>query len=330
MAAGTKKQHFVPKLLLRQFADAEERLFAYDMADDRSFPTTVDDAGHQNHFLTITELDGADGPGAHFESFFQQYEDPAKAAIRDIESAISSGVLAAISPSQREVLARFIALQYLRTPETRERAIQASEVSTRVIVTAFAESNGFDIADDGVQASIDSISTVPLGKHAVRHGEDLLRSEFVEELGKILARHVWVLNLNRTTAPFYIADNPVTLYPHVARPGRGIGLRSYGVEVSLPLSSTLQLSLVERRYVRDRNPTLESSDGCLLRALSLENVVHLRALQVGNARRFIYCARDDFTDAQEICDDDPELRDPNRRRMGGTQFDSPSAQGEGA
>ena len=80
---GVKKQHFVPQLLLRRFADENEQLFVYDLAADKSFPSTVRDTGHQNHFLTMPELDGKDGPGAHFEKLFQTYEGPAMTALRD-------------------------------------------------------------------------------------------------------------------------------------------------------------------------------------------------------------------------------------------------------
>ena len=56
--SGTKKQHYVPQLLLRRFADAREALQVYDKAADRTYGTKVRDAGHENHFLSIPELDG--------------------------------------------------------------------------------------------------------------------------------------------------------------------------------------------------------------------------------------------------------------------------------
>ncbi len=314
MATGTKKQHFVPQLLLRQFASKRERLYCYDMSRDRSFPISVSDAGHQNHFLSIPELDGDRGPGAHFEQLFQSYEGPAISAIRSVQAALAAGMIKAIGDPDRHALARFIAVQFLRTPAAREQTLQSAELMKRTLATEIARRNDIDVNDPTIAAVIDQFSTIPKEQQAQTHGEALLQPSFIEELATKLESHVWLLGLNRTRSPLYVADHPVSLHAHVERPGRGLGIASFGAEVTLPLSSTLQLSLFERRFIQELDG-VEGQDGCIYLSLSGENVLHQRSLQVRAARQFLYCETDDFGDARDICNAHPELRDPQRPRL---------------
>lgn len=312
---GTKKQHFVPQLLLRQFADAHERLFTYDKARDVSFPTRVRDSGHQNHFLSIRSLDGADGPGAHFERLFQTYETPAMDAIRGVQGALAAGVLAVVGSAEREALSRFVAVQFLRTPEARDRMLQTAALMQRTLMVEIGERNGFDVQDASIAEVIDRLAAMPSEKRAEFHGSALLQPQFIDELAAKLSDHVWLVGVNNTGSLLYVADHPVALHGHAERAGRGLGPASYGVETVFPLSSTLQLSLVERRFVREEAPSLEAKDGQVYAQLSPDNVLFQRAQQVKAARQFVYCAADDFADAKRVCEDNLALRDPNRPRV---------------
>lgn len=320
MALGTKKQHFVPRLLLRRFANRSERLFAFDKTTARAFPTTVEDVGHQNHFLTYPALDGANGPGSYFESFFQTFEGPADRAIRGIEAAIDAGVLRAVSAEHRLALSEFIALQHLRTPAAREQTLQISEITRRVFAEQIAEVNGFDANSPGVAKAVETFSTISEADYAAQAAASILSSTFIKDFGKKLSGHVWILGINNTPAPLYLSDHPITVYGHVERPGRGLGPLSYGAEVVVPLSSRLQLSLYDRRFIRAEIPHFESLDAMVGYDLSPENIEFERSLQTMSAQRFLYCELADFDLAREVCDKDPELRDPSRARVEALAF----------
>ena len=320
MAKGTKKQHFVPQLLLRQFADRDEHLFVYNMAADRSHGSSVRDAGHQNHFLSVPTLDGEDGPGAHYERLFQGYEGPAMTAISEIQAGLTAGVMKVIGDSQRQALSRFIAVQYVRTPAAREQAFQLVELMRRVLATEIAKRNDFDTTDPKIAEAIERFTAIPSEEEAALHGEQMLQPEYIEDIAKVLAGHVWLVGINRTDKPLYVADHPVALHGHVDRPGRGIGPASYGAEVILPLSSTIQLSLLERKFVLRETDALERLDGGVYSQLNGDNVLFQRAKQVFAAQQFVYCERDDFHDARRICSEHPELRDPRRPRVEAVAF----------
>jgi hypothetical protein len=323
MAKGTKKQHFVPQLLLRQFARANEHLYTYDKAGNRSFPTSVRDSGHQNHFLSMPALDGNDGPGAYFERLFQTFEGPAMTALRQVSAAIAAGARVVIGPQERKALARFIAIQYLRTPAARDTMAQAGGLIARSLAEEIARRNDFDISDPEIARVIDAFAAEQVGDPVEMHAEQLRDPAFIEDVATRLSGHVWLLGTNRTGKLLYVADHPVTLHGHAARPGRGLGLVTYGVEVMLPLSSTLQLSLYERRFVRTDVPHLEPQDGTIAFEMDEDNVLFARTAQVAAARQFVYCEADDFEDARVVCDAHPELRKRDRARMDGTAFGRP-------
>lgn len=320
MAKGTKKQHYVPQLLLRRFADENERLFVYNMAADKAFPSTVKDTGHQNHFLSVPALDGDDGPGAYYERLFQKYEGPAMGAIRDVEAALASGVLKVVGDTQREALARFIAVQYVRTPAAREQSLQLEELMKRVLAQEIAKRNELDTTDPSIASAIEKFARTDPENEAALHAERMLRPDFIDELAAMFSGHVWLLGVNNTPAPLYVADHPVAVHGHVERPGRGLGPGSYGAEVIVPLASKLQLSLFERKFIQDEIPPLEQLDGSVYAELTPENVEFQRSLQVQAAQQFIYCAADDFGLARSMCERDPGLRDPLRPRIEAVAF----------
>jgi hypothetical protein len=321
---GTRRQHFVPQLLLNSFADMSAKLFGYDMAADKVFRTTVRDAGHQSHFLSDPARDGDEGPGSYFEHFFQQFEGTAASAVRNVEAHAQLGVLQVIGPAEREPLAQFIALQYLRTPAARAGAVQVAEMLKHSLATELLRKNAFDVENRSIQQTLEDFAVMTPDEQREMQAANLLDPAVIDDMANKLSAHVWLMAVNRTQQPLYIADHPVALHGHVHRPGRGVGIASYGVEVTLPLSSTLQLSLYEREFVRDELlPEIESLDGCLYLSLDPDNILYARWLQVTSARQFVYCPANDFADARRICDANPELRDPDRPRVGGFAFGRP-------
>lgn len=147
------------------------------------------------------------------------------------------------------------------------------------------------------------------------HAEYILNPKTVATLAGVLHTHVWMVFSTTPTLPFYSSDHPVALHSHVRHATRGYGLGSKGVEVEFPLSSRYLLSLVERTWLAESTPVLMARDGILAGALGSEHVTFQRSLQVGEARRFVYCSTDDLSLAAEMCETHPEMRDLNRNRV---------------
>jgi hypothetical protein len=307
---GSKKQHYVPQLYLRSFTSGTGQISVFDKATRRSYASSVRDAGHENHFLSIPELDGSAGPGSHFEALFQEVEAPAAIALANVVSAAEEHRLMFLDQGEREILARFLAVQFLRTPEARTRVIEALECLTRSIMSIKARQN----AMEWDHKTISEAARIPVEKYARVHAQFGLNPEQIATIAYALDSHVWRVMINCSDHPFYTSDNPLAFHCHVPRPGRGVGIATYGVEVAFPLSPRLMLTLVHRGYARDVAPNWLESEGMVGEGND-GNVEYYRWMQIVSARRFLFAPRDDFTLAREVCEQEPDLCDMDRKRM---------------
>jgi hypothetical protein len=148
---------------------------------------------------------------------------------------------------------------------------------------------------------------------------------------------VWVLYETIPQAPFYISDNPIGLHNDLNHsPYGNIGLAVKGIQVYLPLSSTLCLALLcpsiatefQRGYenlkVIDRTaPGLANSlmsrpettrafvegfvTGSPIRVVE-ENVTMMNSLQVIYSSRFVYCQKNLFSLVERMIKDNEKYR----------------------
>src|SRR5687767_9912896 len=255
--AGTKKQHYVPQLYLRHFTGASGQLAVFDKLTRRSYTSSVRDAGHENHFLTIPQLDGAGGPGSYFEGHFQQIEGPAAQALSDVLGAANPGTRVVLEDNERSLLAEYLAVQYLRTPEARARIIETHEGITRAIASMIAEAHQLE----PTRQELLDIAKIPTEHHAEIHGQSVLDPTLVGEIRDLLRRYIWRVMVNLTGSAFYTSDNPLAFHCHVPRPGRGVGIGTYGVEVAFPIAPTVMLCLVHREFARAQVPGWEELEG---------------------------------------------------------------------
>lgn len=107
-ALHVENQHWVPRFLLKNFADVDGRLFRFGVSDDKiTKPSPKFAAARPNFNLGIRC-----GEPVSFEGRFQKIETAAARPIRDIIAAQS---LATLSAAQRQAIAVFIAAQSFRT-----------------------------------------------------------------------------------------------------------------------------------------------------------------------------------------------------------------------
>ncbi len=115
----------------------------------------------------------------------------------------------------------------------------------------------------------------------------------------------WILYSTTQEHPFYNSDNPIVRFNRNQHQFLStLGLRALGIEIYLPLSSTLCLGFL--------CPTIKLPFRIRLfgGALKLRpaNVEHLNSLQVFNAEQFVYSQRDDFTLVREMLQQVPEVK----------------------
>ncbi|MGX1100655.1 DUF4238 domain-containing protein [Amorphus sp. MBR-141] len=303
MSRPSKKHHFVPQAQLRHFAADPERrsIYVFAKRSDRSFLTSIANAGSENDFNTVNLGDTK----WNFEDLFQEVD--ARSA-HLVAETVSRRSLAWMTADDRIALADFFATQTLRTHFSRtgpkHLAGQLRKMTRQV---------GYD-PDADPQTAMPSDAAVRLG--AVK--------AFLEREGHtvaLLGLHP-ALYASDGEHRFIISDHPVSRIN--AFPYGDVGLTSPGVMVMLPVSPGLTLALhcptIVQRYELAASADLEPErrarmiryrDG--LRsgeaiAIDGDMVRYLNGLQVSQSAGYLYADTDAFDFARQILGKDEDLR----------------------
>lgn len=303
MSRPSKKHHFVPQAQLRHFAADPERrsIYVFAKRSDRSFLTSIANAGSENDFNTVSLGDTK----WNFEDLFQEVDARSARLVAEIVSRRS---LAWMTADDRIALADFFATQTLRTHFSRtgpkHLAGQLREMTRQV---------DYD-PDADPQMAMPSDAAVRLG--AVK--------AFLEREGHtvaLLGLHP-ALYASDGEHRFIISDHPVSRIN--AFPYGDVGLTSPGVMVMLPVSPGLTLALhcptIVQRYELAASADLEPErrarmiryrDGLRSgEAIAIDGdiVRYLNGLQVSQSAGYLYADTDAFDFAREILGKDEDLR----------------------
>ncbi len=183
------------------------------------------------------------------------------------------------------------------------------------------------------------------GSQASEFARDPTESEVKLETARMLAQapeaygpqflnKVWFLAKTTKAFPFVLGDNPISLQNHVDMGAFGnLGLALRGIEIYLPLSSTRALAMwcpslatmvaeaaatiralprtmIEGRIV-DPDGMLELDEALRTgrsTTYKQQNVVNFNALQIGRSERYIFSSIRDFSLAEKMLLDHPELK----------------------
>jgi hypothetical protein len=221
-----KKQHYVPQFLLRNFAigkKQEAKLWVFDKRNTSVFQSSVRDVGHENMFY---EYRGEAGT-YDFEPLLEKLDSKAAGIIQDV---IASSRLPRTGEDY-DWLSFYVSAQMLRTPMIRKDMDNIRELITHKF--------GEDIALEGDFKRVADYGSEDSKASSIR----LLRD--VPRFAEILREKVWTLALAPDTAPYIIADNPVSKHNMISRCPRGnLGLKNEGIELYMPLSPRLSLQIL--------------------------------------------------------------------------------------
>lgn len=304
MSDSSKKHHYVPQSILKRFSadGAQKQLYVFDKARKTSFPSSIRDAGSENHFNTIE----IEGQTISFEGLFQTNDD--QLAIL-FEKIISDTSLAVLTAGDRNTLLEVVGAQIVRTKllRTTIRSIaEQLQASMREAGLYAEEVDGFSIPTDqqircAALASLLDLSAIIAGLQDKR------------------------LILFSSPAPMllWISDNPVVVYNSFPYGERG--LSSPGVEIYFPISSELVLGLycpsIERKiqqalstddpnFDREKYTNIYKAlrDGDTV-AIDSTTCRFYNSLQVLQSNRFLYTPKDDFAYAYDILERNPEAQE---------------------
>lgn len=309
METRAKKQHYVPRLYLESFA-RRGHLCVFDKTTGKVFWSSLRDVASQRFFYELPELDRVAGVAQALEKFFHPFEQAAAAVLKSLRASLDGGDFVAITREQRIDLSLFLALQMLRTPESREHSVQLSLALHKEAFIVWLQDREPELA----ATARETFGLEMTEDEQIRtQARTLLDDEQRDRIAEILYQHYWVVLENPFSSPFVTSDHPACNHGTLSHPVRSMqGLASTGAEILFPLSPKYLLLIVERRAF----PHTARIDGRLTTLGSPENVVYYNHWQVRHSYRFLYSTDNDFSLAQSMLEETPELGDPRNARIG--------------
>ena len=306
-----KIQHYVPKFILKNFGTGKKcRVYVFDKRQEKVFTTNVKNAAAEQGFY---ELD-VKGVTYTIEPSLSDIEGEASKILQTI---IKKKSLAGLSDGNKRKVSEFVAVQFARVNRIRQSIGEMNrllEEKLRNLGADPTQVKGFDYLS---------------GKDIKAISLDIL-----------LHYHNYVPHIFETSKrnPFYISDNPVTLQNMYDFSPRGnLGLAVKGIEIYLPISSTLTLGMFCPSYEASLHALYQNNAFLISRGIPeikppkgtkgwidefmkgidtgtvvstvKENVVNLNSLQIAYSSRFIYASTDDFDLVRCMIKEDPRLKE---------------------
>jgi len=137
----TKKQHFIPRFYLKNFADSKGFLQILDVKNNRLGSQRPYQGVGYEHFFYAAETGVPDELSQHIEEWLKQYED---AIARDLPDIIKK-ILGTepITEDDRYVLASLMCMLWLRSPSMRKKLNSMQEDMTKQLMR-FRVAGGLD------------------------------------------------------------------------------------------------------------------------------------------------------------------------------------------
>ena len=277
MPAESKKHHFVPRSILKNFTLTQggNQVYVYDKSTGRAYVSSLVDAGSENKFNTA-ELGEA---SLNFEAIF----DDADSRLGEMANRLlETRSLKDFTDDDILVVKHLLIVQFLRTKINRDTIIHIKKRETEII-----EGLGYNFTHD---------IHIP-GAEEVKLLAALALFETEKYLPFLDDKLLFLFETDSRT-PFIISDNPVTTRNDL--PFGGVGLGDSGVEIYFPLSADLCIvfwcnSIMD--YIRREKPPLAMRYDRILQTgtpvnIPATEVDDLNKLQLAYSSRFVYSSFD--------------------------------------
>lgn len=315
-----EQHHYVPRFLLKHFTRGKKpQVFVYDKSNDNQFRANIKNIAAENGFYDIEIDDGI----LTLEPSLAHLEANTSVIIKKI---LKERTLKTLDEHEVAILAVFLAVQFVRTKEHRLRFEYLCELLAHKL-------RDMEESEENIAEQTKITTGLPEDK-LIGFKSVLGAKEFVPHF----LNKVWVLFETTVKNPFYISDNPLTLHNEVDHgPYGNIGLAVRGIEIYLPISTTLCLGLLcpsiaeefQKAYENIRQldqvaPGLADTimnkpeaarafcEGLVNRTpiqVIEDNVMMMNSLQVMYSSRFVYCETGSFDLVKRMIGDNEKFRE---------------------
>jgi hypothetical protein len=295
-----------------EIADGSKQVHVFDKQNSRSFLAGVHNVAGEHGFYDI-EFDEIT---LTFEPALATLEGEMAGIVAEILDRAEIGFL---SVSERELIARFVLAQSMRTRQFLESVHEGGVA----LANALDEKHPGSAAELGFNPDFEESRLIAL-RLLGRSGDWV----------PLIQEKAWGLYETSHDSPFWISDHPVVMHNNVNKSDvRGtIGLGVPGIEIYLPISSRYCLGficptlreLTEEAYAKSLRvktemgielPTHEQI-GAIRDGFELgfpipsrpENVDYFNSLQVLHGERFVFSSTDEFEMVEEMIQVNPDVR----------------------
>lgn len=189
----TRAQHYVPQFILRGFTNNKKKMFCYDKASDRIYPTCPADAAQETDFYECPpgttkgpmEVNAVENQLGKLESAYKPI----------IERLIKAADAGKIDPDLLDHFSPFVAIQWMRTKTYRETAYETIMKAGQTLVDDLTRVNFPDVVGK-LRFSV--------GKEGMSafHAEHMLNPDTILRMARDLDRHIWAIGINKTDRLF--------------------------------------------------------------------------------------------------------------------------------
>ena len=222
-----EQQHYVPRFLLQNFTHGKKpRVFVYDKSNDKCFHTSIKNIAAENGFYDLQVEDVV----LTMEQGLAHLEANASGIIKKL---IKDRNIKSLSEDEVAITALFLAVQFVRTKEHR---LKFEHLGKQLV----QKLRDMGASEENIKELTGSSGSVPEDKlFGLR---SLIEAkEFVPHF----LNKAWVLLETTLRNPFFISDNPIGLHNDMDHgPYGNLGLAVKGIQIYLPISSTLCLNLL--------------------------------------------------------------------------------------
>jgi hypothetical protein len=288
-----KIQHYVPRFYLRNFSKKDGKQYivnCFDKIESKQFVENVDQIASEKYFYDIDRE-----TEQLVEKELSKNEEELNCVYNKL---ISKKSLYCLNWKEKESLARFAAIQDIRTREMRE--------TIKGIGNELKKFLSEKPTSEELERQLKEVATEQTARrvHLKILIETLLGENHLVEMFLSLK---WVLSDNNTKMPLWTSDHPVNRFnPMKQSPLGNLGLLSKGIEISFPLTPKLGLSFcdpVEYFYNPDHLACIK------------DNVLFYNTLQVRSCTRHVFSRDNDFSIARKWLTEYPENKNQKRKRI---------------
>jgi hypothetical protein len=259
-----RAHHYLPRFYLKNFALKKGKTFrvhVYDLDTKRQFVTAIENIAQETDFNGA--FPGSNEPAEPVLAKLENYMSPA------VGKLISTDSVDRLTAQDRKKVATFCATMATRTPATRNLM---EEVAQSILSHLRADQAGL-----GEKLEQDLVAyTQP---ENLRNSATSLLFDSLATFSSIFSSMKWVLKTPPEGALFHTSDAPIVRFNPIKSEHYGtLGLLSKGIQVYMPLSSSLVLQMYHEKYYPGQPE---------IREYSQDNLLFLRGLLVSQATRFL-------------------------------------------